>query len=118
MDATRAFRQREECRLVGNADVARGGQLLPAPDRRSVQRGDRGETPMAKQGESSVPGAGAVEHLRRLPRAELLEVDAGREAGAVTENHRRAGLVLSPAHRRLERGQKGVANSVALVRPI
>src|ERR1700730_5171635 len=83
-----------------------------------MQRGDRGNTPMAKQGERRVPCAGAVEHLRRLPRAELLEVDAGREAGAETENHQRAGLVLSPAHRRLERVQKRVANSVALVRPI
>jgi hypothetical protein len=48
----------------------------------------------------------------------LCQVEARREARAVAENHERAGLVLSPAHRRLERGQKCLAERIALVRPV
>ena len=48
----------------------------------------------------------------------LREVEAGREAWAVAENHKRASLALSPAHRCLERGQKCLADRIALVRPV
>ena len=40
VDAARAFRQGEECCLIGDADVAGGCEFEPAPDRRSVQCGD------------------------------------------------------------------------------
>src|ERR1700730_15606974 len=77
VDATHAFRQREECRLVRDADVAGRCQLEPAPDGRSVQRGDHGDATTAKQRERRVPCAGKVKSFYRFPRAVLREVEAG-----------------------------------------
>ena len=72
-----ALRQREECCLVGDADLAGSSQLEPAPDCRSVQRRDHGNAPMTKQGERRVPLTGVAKHLLRLARAVLGEVEAG-----------------------------------------
>jgi hypothetical protein len=77
VDATRALRQREECCLVGDADLAGSSQLEPAPDCRSVQRCDRGNATTTKQGERCVPCARVVKRLARLPPAVLGEVEAG-----------------------------------------
>ena len=59
-----------------------------------------------------------VEHLGRVAGAVLGKVEAGAEAGAVAEDHQRAGLPLGAARGRFELGQQRVVDGVALSRTV
>ena len=106
-DAARALREGVEGRLVGNPDVAGAGQLQPAADHGTMQRGHHRHRAELHAVERKVPAAGVEHALTCVAFLELTQVQPCAEMFAFAVNdggtHAKGHLLEYPAQGRDQR---------------